>query len=116
MKRRLYLNIIALVSVSLSELEVLKQGISIRWTEENKEEFKTMLHSVGLDVDKPFETQENVPHRNRLNKVVQCNRWLGNERTDDTWINSGYASFAAVDKAKNSYLINDMYRQRGLVE
>ena len=110
------MNIIAIVSVSLSELEVLHKGISTKWTEENKEEFKSMLYSVGLDTDKPYEVQENLPHRNRLNKVVQCNRWMGNERTDAAWITSGYASFAAIDKAKNSYLINDMYRQRGLVE
>jgi hypothetical protein len=110
------LNIIALTAISLSELELVKPDISLKWINENKESFEEMLHSVGLDTTTPYEIQENLPHRNRLNKVVQCSRWLGNERTDKAWIESGYASYAAVDKAKNSNLINDIYRQRGLVE
>lgn len=110
------MNILALISVSLSELEELQPNISHKWIAENKTEFESMLYTLGLDVAAPYEIQENLPHRNRLDKVVQCNRWNGNERTDEAWIKSGYASYAAIDKAKNSYLINDIYRQRGLVE
>lgn len=44
-----------------------------------------ILHSMGMDVDKGYETT-NCRHRSELtNAVVHCERYCGEERTDDVW-------------------------------
>ena len=40
----------------------------------------------------------------------------GYERTDKEWIESGYASREAKDKASNNRLLNDLYRMKGYLE
>jgi hypothetical protein len=110
------MNIIALVYVSMTELAAVYTDITYDWIDKNKTEFEGILYSLGMETGLPYEIQENIQHRNRFGKVVQCSRWVGNERTDKEWINSGYASREAVDKSKNCSLIKDMYRARGLVE
>lgn len=110
------MKIIALVAVSMSELAVAYPEITYTWVNENKKEFEDILYSLGMDIKTPYETQENVQHRNRFNKVVQCDRWVGNERTDKEWVKSGYASQEAIDKSTNSKLITDLYKARGLTE
>jgi len=47
---------------------------------------------------------------------VTCDRFVGNERTDKEWIESGYASREAKDKSSGSKLLTDIYRQKGMVE
>lgn len=110
------LEIIALSYISFSELQKVDNTITPEWAENNIEEFNKILYSLGMDTEIPYDWQRNIPHRNRLNEVVRCDRIVGNERLDKDWINSGYASIEAKDKSLKSKLLTDLYRIRGLVE
>jgi hypothetical protein len=110
------MNIAALCIVSVSELAKVKPEITYDWIDNNREEFLDILHSIGMNVKQPIEKQENVMHRNRFNEITTCDRYVGNERTDKEWINSGYASQEAKDKATGSKMLADLYRLRGAVE
>lgn len=110
------MNIVALVFISLSEIVLLEPNVSKEWAVQNREKFEKLLHSVGLDTSRAYELQENITHRNRFNWLVETDRWVGNERIDPDWVNSGYASQEAIDKSKSSRLLVDLYRQRGQVE
>lgn len=110
------MNIAALCIVSVSELAKVKPEITYDWIDENRNEFMDMLYEVGMNTSQPIEKQENLQHRNRFNEVVVSDRYVGNERTDKEWINSGYASQEAKDKATGSKLLADLYRLRGAVE
>lgn len=109
------MEIAALMYISMSELQMAKPDITYQWIEENNHEFLDMLESLGMNTRVPFDRQENVIHTNRVGKVVQCDRWVGNERVDSNWVQSGYASRAAIDKAKGNKLLVDLYRQKGEV-
>lgn len=108
--------IIALSIVSMSELAFIKPDITYQWVDENRNDFLDMLYSMGMDVKQTIEQQDDLQHRNRMGQIVICTRWVGYERTDKAWIDSGYASREARDKASGSKLIEDIYRTRGLVE
>ena len=110
------MNILALCTISMSEINVGYSDITYDWIEKNPNPFNDLLYSLGMETSKGFEMQEAVQHRNRLNKVVTCTRWIGNERTDEAWVRSGYASLSAIDKAKGNVLLIDLYRERGQVE
>jgi len=110
------MNIAALCIVSVSELAKVKPEITYDWIDENRNEFMDMLYEIGMNTSQPIEKQENLQHRNRFNEVVISDRYVGNERTDKEWINSGYASQEAKDKATGSKLLADLYRLRGAVE
>jgi len=110
------MQIAAFVSVSMSELAIAKPDITYDWIENNQSQFKDMLFQLGIDITMPIDKQEDVLHRNKLNKIVQCTRWVGEERQDLGWLDSPYASREAIDKKKNNKLLNDLYRLRGMVE
>lgn len=103
--------IVALCIVSESEIIKILPNYSSEF-ESREEEFKEFLYSLGLDVYKPYLRQDALQHRNRLNEIVVCSRWVGSERLDAAWIDSGYASRAAIDKASGSRLTEDIYRAR----
>lgn len=103
--------IVALCIVSESEIIKILPNYSSEF-ESREQEFKEFLYSLGLDVYKPYLRQDALQHRNRLNEIVVCSRWVGSERLDAAWIDSGYASRAAVDKASGSRLTEDIYRAR----
>lgn len=107
--------ITALCIISASEIQLAKPDFTYEWTETNKKEFDQILYEFGMDTTQQIERQENIQHVNRMNKVVVCDRWVGYERTDKEWINSGYASKAAKDKASNNKLLEDLYRSKGLL-
>ena len=104
--------IAALVYVSASELAKV-MDFSYEWADENRKEFEGILFGLGIDTSVPYEEQREVWHRNRFNEVVFCDRYVGNERIDKEWIESGYASQEAKDKAKGSKLLDDLYRLKG---
>lgn len=110
------MQITALCYVSMSELGRVIDNFSYDWIDENRNEFLDMLFSVGMNVKEPIDEQVNINHRNRFDEVVVCTRWVGNERTDRDWVNSGHASQSAIDKSKNNKLIIDLYRQKDQVE
>ena len=103
--------IVALCIVSESEIIKVLPNYSSEF-ESKEDEFKEFLYSLGLDVDKPYLRQDALQHRNRLNEIVVCSRWVGSERLDEAWVKSGYASRAAIDKASGSRLTEDIYRAR----
>ena len=110
------MQIAALVYISMSELAKVMPDITYDWVDNNTREFLDILHGLGMNVNQPIELQENINHRNRFEEIVTCHRWVGNERTDKEWVNSGYASQEAIDKSKNNKLLTDLYRLRGKVE
>jgi len=110
------LNITALVYISLSEIQKIRPEVNPQWAKNHKKEFQIILHELGMNTDVPYDHQEKVQHRNRFNEIVTCDRYVGNERTDKEWVESGYASVAAIDKSKNNRLLIDLYRQKGMVD
>jgi hypothetical protein len=110
------LKILALQYISLSEIQKIRPEINDEWINKNPVDFKDILFGLGLDIHTPYETQLNIPHRNRFNEEVRCTRVVGNERIDSEWCASNYASRDAVMKASGNRLITDLYRMKGCVE
>jgi len=108
--------IAALAYVSESEISKIYKDYHHSWEEVNPEKFKSILFQFGLDISWPYEKQESITHRNKLNQIVKCNRWVGNSRMDSQWLNSGLASKECLDKAKNNKLLDDVYRSKYLTE
>lgn len=109
------LQIAAICYISHSEIITVQPWITREFIENNPKEFKQILFDLGMDINYPVEEQD-VIHRNRFGNINSGLRWVGNERCDKSWIESGFASTAVVDKSKNSKLLIDIYRMRGLVE
>ena len=123
MKQQLKLNqknykkqslIVAQVIISESELvkAIPKYDASFETT--YPEQFRSLLWSLGLDTNEKYTRQDNLMHRNRFNEITVCSRWIGEERQDQAWINSGYASREAVDKYSCSSILDDLYRQKNM--
>ena len=108
--------IAAQIEISESELVKVLPDYKSSMETDQPTKFKLMLHALGLDISQPYERQDGLQHRNRFNEVVVCSRWVGVERLDTAWIQSGYASKAAIDKASGCRLLEDSYRARGLTE
>lgn len=109
-QQKYFSQIAAYVYISESELaKVMDYNASI-----TEEELKPILHSLGLNTEQQYLRQDGLQHRNRFNEIVVCSRWVGNERYDDEWIMSGYASKEAVDRHKNNRLLDESYRAKGL--
>lgn len=102
------------VHISESEISIICPQYDVSWLAENIEDLKTVLYELGGDISKHFELQEVTQHRNRLGNVVTCGRYLLEERSDIKWLQSGYASQAAIDKARNSPMTDCLYREKGL--
>jgi hypothetical protein len=110
------MQITALCIVSVSEIAKVRPDITYKWIEENNHEFLDMLNDLGMNTAQPIELQREIQHKNRFNEIVICDRYVGNQRTDKLWINSGYASVEAKDKASGNKLLKDLYRLKGQVE
>lgn len=110
------MQIVALRIISLSEIAKVVPDITMQWIDDNQREFLTMLYDLGVNTRQPVEVQDNVWHYNFFREATVCTRWVGNERTDEQWISSGYASQAAIDKSKGSSLLIDLYRLKGQAE
>ena len=110
------LQIAAFGAISLSELQTIDASLTKEYFEADPEALKKILHDLGLDVYNYPVDEQNVQHRNRFGNVITTWRWVCNERIDKEWVNSGYASQAAIDKASGSRLLVDCYMQRGEVE
>lgn len=103
--------ICSMVHVSESEIDAVFCDYSSEWEDLKLEK---ALYQLGLNTNLNYEFQSASQHRNRMNKVVTCARWYGVEREDDEWIKSGCASQAVKDKLKNSRMLDDIYRSKGL--
>jgi hypothetical protein len=110
------LKIAAVSYVSLSEIQTVAPWVTDEFVEENPDVIKKMLFDLGMDVyNYPHEVQE-VTHRNRFNNIITCKRFVGNERIDKEWIDSGHCSVEARDKSLDNKILTDLYRSKGLVE
>lgn len=98
--------------ISKSELEIF---LSEDFNYHDTEKISKILYDLGMDTNLPYEEQ-HVLHRNNFDEISHCLRWVGDERTDAEWINSGYASDAAKDKASGNVLLADLYRTKGKIE
>ena len=109
------MKIVALVYISYSELLKMYNSDELSKIIDNKEALNKLLWDLGMDTTSSMEMQTST-HRNRFGEIVDGLRWVGNERIDSEWLNSGYASRAAIDKSKNNRLLNEFYRNRGQTE
>lgn len=101
--------------VSETEIAMQYPEYNSDWLSENIDDLKTILWDFGMDtLNENFTVSDVVQHRNRLNQIVTSARYVGLERSDTEWLNSGYASQFAKDKAKDSRLLDDIYRSHGL--
>lgn len=107
------MQIIALKEISVSELYTADNKYTEKYVQANPDTIKYVLFDLGLDTSQHYEQQLNT-HRNRFNEVYTGTRFVGLERTDAKWLESGHASIAACDKAKDSRLLTDLYSQKGL--
>lgn len=99
------------IHVSESEIDAVFDNYNADW---DKTRLESALYQLGLNINLNYEFQSASQHRNRMNKVVTCARWYGIEREDEEWITSGCASQAVKDKLKNSRMLDDIYRRKGL--
>lgn len=104
----------AVCVISASELAKVMPNFTYQWAEENPHKFQDILFGLGMDISLPIEVQETIQHRNRFDEIVICDRWVGTERVDKEWVESGYASVEARDRALNNKLLNDLYRRKGM--
>lgn len=98
--------------VSESELKMIDSKYQASWEFDYPETFKSMLWSLGMDSRYDYIRTDAIQHRNKMNQLVICSRWVGNERTDDEWLKSGYASQEAIDKGRNNPLLDSLYKER----
>ena len=108
-------DIAAIRIVSLSELYAADKKFTEMYAMqlENEKELMQVLYDAGIDLNQPWEHQFNQ-HRNNFNEVYTGSRWVGLERIDQAWLQSGVASREAIDKAKGNKLLIDLYRSKGL--
>lgn len=108
--------IAAIVIVSESEISEVYPDYDSSWEKTSPEKLKDILFSFGLDISQLYQRQDGLTHRNMMNQVVLCSRWVGNSRQDSAWVESGYASKEAIDKAAGSKILDDLYRSKYLTE
>lgn len=109
--------IAAYAHASESEVYAVDNEYEYSWFETTSPNYKKLLnilYDLGIDTNDYIELQAPVQHRNRMNKIVTCGRYFGTERTDPEWLNSGFASKEAIDKASGSKLLEELYRAKGL--
>lgn len=66
------------------------------------EKIKELLYKLGVDTRFHVEV-EVITHRNIQNQVVTCEYYMGRERTDRAYIQSGHASIEALYASKPEY-------------
>lgn len=106
-------DIAAIRVISLSELYKADPKFTELYAMQNEAELKQILYKAGIDTNQSYEHQV-LQHRNNFNEIYDGSRWVGLERIDSDWINSGLASREAKDKASGSRLLVDLYRSKGL--
>jgi len=108
-------NIIALVYISLSELQTVDPKYTEDWVDNNPDDVVKVLRSLGLETNLPYERQF-CTHRNRFGNINTTSRFVGNEMTNQEWIDSPYSSQEAKDRVLNNKLVNNLYQMRGMTE
>ena len=102
--------------ISLTEILTVAPQMTKEFFDANPEVLRETLYNLGIEsYNLPVEEQF-VQHRNRFGNVVTDWRWVGDERIDKAWTQSGHASRAAIDKSLNNRILTDSYASRGEVE
>lgn len=113
-KKEFYSMIQASLHISETEIAAIYPDYQYDWFENDIDKLKGILFDLGADTNQPIDYQTATQHRNRMNQVVTSGRYYCSERLDDSWLRSGLASQAAKDKAKNSRLLDDLYRSKAM--
>lgn len=106
-------DIAAFVHISESELVLADPKYSAENYIKNKAKYEKLMYNLGLDTSRQYMHQPCSQHRNRLGKIVTCGRFWGHERSDKGWLNSGYASREAKDRALNCKMVDEFYAIKG---
>ena len=106
--------IIALKYVSAVDIAKVFPSFTYDYIKTNPKEFQDILYQFGMNINYMYEIQEDKQHKSIEGKLVQADRYVGQERTDKEWLDSGWASREAKDKSSGSKLLNDLYRMKGL--
>ncbi len=115
--------IAALRYISMQDLHEFDNSITEMYLQQHKDGVKALsevLWMLGLDTNQPFEHQVNTHRSMLINRVPPVDytgsRFVGYERTDKEWLESGFASQEAKDKASGSKLVAALYQSKGLTE
>lgn len=81
-------------TLSISDL-LLIDNFKSAFGSDDKKAIENILFENGLDTAEPY-TLEFSKHRNLRGNIVSCERYVGEERQDASWIKSGAASWPAV--------------------
>lgn len=81
-------------TLSISDL-LLIDSFKTAFGSGDKKAIEKILFENGLDVAEPY-TLEYSKHRNLRGNIVSCERYVGEERQDRSWLTSGAASWEAV--------------------
>lgn len=113
--------IAALRYISMQDLNAFDPSITEKYLETNgTTALSEVLWMLGLDTNQPFEHQVNTHRSMLINRVPPVDytgsRFVGYERTDKEWLESGFASQEAKDKASGSKLVAALYQSKGLTE
>ena len=75
-------------NISSTDLMLAPEWLDVK---DNEDERNKFLWNVGFDTSEGIEVLF-CEHRNRRNVLVEADIYLGVERSDSLWLNSGYAS------------------------
>ena len=101
---------------TLNELQTLVPSLRkehlLSKDENIKKHIIKMFWHLGCDATEGIEIQEGVVCRNRFNQVDDSARVIVNERLDQVWVESKYASEFAKLYTKDVGVMNDIDRLR----
>ena len=101
---------------TLNELQVLVPNLKKEHLTSKDENIKKhiikMFWHLGCDATETIEIQEDVVCRNRFGKVDDSLRVIVNERLDQAWVESKYASEFAKLYTKDVGVMKDIDRLR----
>ena len=84
-------------TLSISDLLLIKD-FQTAFGNDDKQAIEEILFENGMDVTEPY-TVEFSQHRNLRGQIVSCDRYVGEERQDKSWLKGGAASWEAQVEA-----------------
>lgn len=110
-------DIAATLHISETEVYALDNNYNFTWYTTQQSKLNSILYKLGMNISRGYIMQDPCLHFNyRAKEQNNCARFYGNERIDEEWLLSGFASQAAKDKASGGSLIQDVYSARKQTE
>lgn len=81
-------------TLSISDL-LLIDDFKVAFGKDDKKTIERILFENGMDVSEPY-SLEFSKHRNLRGNIVSCERYVGEERQDRSWLKSGAASWDCI--------------------